>query len=282
MRFYYLIIIIISFFLGWEYFTLTEYPQLSFLIKLQKFGFLSSSYLISTKPGRSLSLFLGWSGFTLMIIMNVYSLKKRFNIFPASLKISTLLDFHIFCGLLGPLLILFHSHFKARGIVAISFWSMIISALSGVIGRYFYLQMSSKEIEFAETSKKIEIKLKQYLERKKIDVSDEERVKALKSALSFSGGFTNNNVPNPFIVLLTSIMGDIRLMFHQPTTPENWPSRTQFILKDYSLNLRRAQFFGSFQKLTGYWHTFHLPFAIFMHAAAVIHVVAALILGIKN
>ena len=42
---------------------------------------------------------------------------------------------------MGPFLILFHTTFKFGGIVAVSFWSMVAVFLSGIIGRYIYLQI---------------------------------------------------------------------------------------------------------------------------------------------
>jgi hypothetical protein len=35
-----------------------------------------------------------------------------------------------------------------------------------------------------------------------------------------------------------------------------------------------------FRKMLGYWHSFHLPFALFMYIAAIIHIISALTFGI--
>ena len=51
------------------------------------------------------------------------------------------LEFHIFLCTLGPILILFHTAFKFGGLVAISFWSMVAVFLSGIAGRFIYLQI---------------------------------------------------------------------------------------------------------------------------------------------
>ena len=75
----------------------------------------------SPDPGRPLSLLLGWAGLILMLMMNVYSLRKRTSFMQGRGKLSAFLDFHVFCGLLGPTFIVFHSNFKVRGLVAISF-----------------------------------------------------------------------------------------------------------------------------------------------------------------
>ncbi len=61
------------------------------------------------------------------------------------------LEFHIFLCTLGPLLVLFHTAYKFGGLVAISFWSMVAVFLSGIIGRFIYLQIP-RSIEGRELS----------------------------------------------------------------------------------------------------------------------------------
>jgi len=51
------------------------------------------------------------------------------------------LEFHIFLCTLGPILVLFHTSYKFGGLVAVSFWSMVAVFLSGIIGRFIYLQI---------------------------------------------------------------------------------------------------------------------------------------------
>ena len=46
------------------------------------------------------------------------------------------LEVHIFCGLVGPVLVTFHTSFKFNGLISVAYWSMVVVAVSGVIGRY--------------------------------------------------------------------------------------------------------------------------------------------------
>jgi len=61
------------------------------------------------------------------------------------------LEFHIFLCTLGPILVLYHTSFKFGGLVAISFWSMVAVFLSGIIGRFIYIQIP-RTIEGRELS----------------------------------------------------------------------------------------------------------------------------------
>ncbi len=93
------------------------------------------------KPGGVLGRTYGIAGASLMSLMMVYSLRKRLRIFRKLGQLRGWLDFHIYCGVMGPLLIVLHSSLKVTGIVALSFWSMVLVAASGVVGRYLYLQI---------------------------------------------------------------------------------------------------------------------------------------------
>jgi hypothetical protein len=96
---------------------------------------------------------------TLMMIVGVgiYMIRKR------SRKIFTFgylkhwLELHIFLCTVGPILVLYHTAFKFGGIVSVSFWSMVLVVLSGVIGRFIYLQIprtiQGKEIDINDLLK---------------------------------------------------------------------------------------------------------------------------------
>ncbi len=211
--------------------------------------------------------------------MNVYSLRKRVGYFQNWGRLSQWLNFHVFCGLVGPTLILFHCNFKVRGLVGISFWSMVISFSSGIIGRYFYVQMLKAKVDFETEAEKRILQLKTILEKNKIQVIEEEIELYIKKALHFVGVPAHAEV-NPFSAFFLSSWGDLKLAFQQPSAPGHWPRVSKQILALVAIQKRRALFLESFQNLMGYWHTFHFPFAVFMYIAAAIHVAAALVFGI--
>ena len=80
---------------------------------------------------------------SLMMIVGVafYMIRKRGRRFHSIGILKYWLEFHIFLCTLGPVFILYHTAFKFGGIVSISFWCMVAVVLSGVIGRFIYLQI---------------------------------------------------------------------------------------------------------------------------------------------
>ena len=69
-------------------------------------------------------------GLALMLAMHGYSLRKRLPLMSRLGSLTTWLEFHIFCGFFGPVLITLHTSFKIDGLVAVSYWSMAAVAMS--------------------------------------------------------------------------------------------------------------------------------------------------------
>ena len=92
------------------------------------------------KPSGYFSHGLGILGTVLIIIgVTMYSTRKRIRALWKIGRLSRWLEFHIFLCLLGPILVVYHTTFKAGGIAAISLWCMISVAASGVVGRFLYV-----------------------------------------------------------------------------------------------------------------------------------------------
>ena len=84
---------------------------------------------------------IGIIGSAMMLLLLLYSLRKRVRFMQSWGNIRYWLNYHIWLGVTGPALVLFHTSLKFGGIVSISFWSMTAVVLSGVVGRYIYLQI---------------------------------------------------------------------------------------------------------------------------------------------
>jgi hypothetical protein len=83
---------------------------------------------------------IGWAGTASMLIMHVYSLRRRLRAFANLGKLRHWLQFHIFMGLQGAMLVTFHSiHLKTVGNIAgITIVLTLIVVCSGIFGRYLF------------------------------------------------------------------------------------------------------------------------------------------------
>ena len=237
----------------------------------------------SLKPGGTRGYWFGVVGTALMIVMHVYSVRRRVPALRDLGRLPSWLNFHIFCGLLGPALIVLHSSFKVQGLVALSFWSMVAVAGSGVLGRYLYLQIprrrSGDELsmpEMEELDREISARLGD-----EFDLSD-ENLKELKGIAT--KGFDENSGLVGLLVRLPVQGVALRWKLHRFARGLNLPSgplvgdmlhqATQMALLE-----RRIILWQRLQQLFHYWHVFHKPFAIVMYLFAAVHIGVVMVTG---
>lgn len=130
---------------SYQYWQLRHSPELSSLtpeLVLQKVGF---------RSGNELAIQCGLVGTGLMIIAAIYPMFRRFRAFRWLASNTMWFDFHLMAGTIGPMFIALHSALRLGSWVSAAFWSMVIVALSGFIGRYLYTQVpelsSGRELE---------------------------------------------------------------------------------------------------------------------------------------
>ncbi len=224
---------------------------------------------------------------SLLILVGVflYMARKRISLFSRIGVLKYWLEFHIFLCVLGPVLVLYHTAFKFGGLVAISFWSMVAVVLSGIIGRFIYIQiprtiegreLSLKEVRGAKTD------LGELL-RKEYDL-EEESFQLIVSSLDDEAETSSRLL---VIRLIKKMRQDRRaykridteLRKNQLTRPERLKIK-RLIINEIVLN-RKIGRLAYMQKLFEYWHVAHLPFALVMLIILVVHVVVTIIFGYK-
>lgn len=238
------------------------------------------------KPSGAFGHGLGIVG-TLLVVIGVfgYQAKKKFRFLARLGRLKYWLEFHIFLCSLGPVMILFHTAFKFGGIVSLSFWSMIAVVLSGIIGRFIYIQIP-RTIEGRELSLNEVREMKGDLGEvlKGTYALDAKSYQAVLDAVSINsqrmgGNFFSRIVGKYFedkktISLIKSTLRESGL--------SNTDTRkvTKMVSNEISLNNRIARLV-TMQELFKYWHVAHLPFALIMLIIMIIHVGITLAFGYR-
>ncbi len=279
VKLYSTIFIICSLLLTYEWLLLNEYIQgvdlLALIPALKGFN-------RSTEPGRPLSLILGYTGFGLMCMTNPYLIRKRISFMRKWGNLKGWLDFHILCGALGPIFIIFHTNFKIGGLVAISFWSMIISATSGVVGKYFYTKVLKNRANLMQNSEMMETKIKATFEKKdKLDAYTKILDKFHK-LIKLPNNPEDQHDISITKAIYSSLMGDFNLLFRSHRLKKKLSRSLYVNFRNYILLQRQIYFLSANKKFMGHWHTFHKPFAIFMYVVAIIHIAVALLFQVKH
>jgi hypothetical protein len=240
------------------------------------------------KPGGSWGHGFGIVGSAMVILLFLYSVRKRRWLSLRFGRLSRWLDIHIFFGIIGPLLISLHTAGKLGGIVSISYFSMAAVALSGVFGRYLYMQIPRDTRGHAIGIERAE-----------------QRAAEIEKSLS-----EDHNVPDDVIAgirqfarsgatgasgaraLMQSVVHDLTLgrklkslrrfirQGHQGI-PEGALTDIVRLAREQSVLRRRIAVLDSVASLFHYWHVFHKPFAVIMVVIMFLHVGVTIAFGYR-
>ncbi len=228
----------------------------------------------------------GIIGSAMILIMLLYSARKRITRFAGLGSISKWLDMHIYLGVFGPLLVILHSTFKIEGLVAVSFYSMLAVALSGIFGRYLYLQiphniygheLSLQEINEADRQLTKDLVSKFGLDQDMIGKLEHkiEGEKLLeKNAIMFFFGLLVDDFKRWLL------LGKFKREF---AAKQHLPLRQLKIMmsltREKTMLERRVLMLNKVQQLFHYWHVIHKPFAIVMIIIMFVHIIVAVTFG---
>jgi hypothetical protein len=96
-------------------------------------------------PQRGLGYALGITGGSMMLLLLLYSARKRAMWLRWLGSIPAWFEFHMVLGVVGPVLVLFHSNFRFGATNSnVALVSMLLVAGSGVIGRYIYTRLHAR------------------------------------------------------------------------------------------------------------------------------------------
>jgi hypothetical protein len=121
--------VLLAVFDGWEYYR----------APLATRGYLPAHALL--RPSGAVGLTLGVSGVVAMLGTLPYALRKRWKRLSRLGAMKNWLEVHIFFGVVGPVLITFHTSFKFNGLISVGYWLMMTVWASGFVGRYLYVRI---------------------------------------------------------------------------------------------------------------------------------------------
>ena len=244
----------------------------------------NSNYLVAEEGA---GYILGIVGGSAMLIILLYPLSKRVALLPRLIASRYWFGVHMFMGTVGPAMILFHSNFQMGSTnSSIALFSMLLSAGSGIVGRYFYTSIHhglyGKRVTLMELKQKTENDHSELLTLyAKDEKLNKQLIKMEETAL------------RPYPSLMTSLLHVIYLAVNAPrlrrkvlrllkkSYAEDSDNKTlpdskvvSRLIKHYTLALRQAAAFKVYERLFSLWHLLHLPLFFMMIITAVIHIFA--------
>lgn len=259
---------------GFSYYT-SPIPQRPFLPEYS-----------TMKPSGNYSHGLGIIGASMIIIgVSTYSTRKRVRKLWELGKLSRWLEFHIFLCLLGPILVVYHTTFKAGGIAAISLWCMISVAMSGVVGRFLYVQIP-RNIKGTELSQQ---EIGGEMDRLTAELESSPLGDQLLKTIDAS--FASISKPEKLIATFAllfrlqkiklHVKRSIRAMIVQSQIAHE-QARALFRLASARTTLmQKTVLLSQVEKLFFYWHAVHLPFTVIMFVTLAAHILVTVMLGYR-
>jgi hypothetical protein len=240
------------------------------------------------KPSGALGHGFGIIGSLMMILgVSIYMIRKRSRRFFNFGYLKNWLELHIFLCTVGPILVLYHTAFKFGGIVSVSFWSMVLVVLSGVVGRFIYIQIprtiQGQEIDISELMKmrnELSEKLSSEIifDKSLVDdftiVTSPERYKNI-TFLNAAVFFVKDAIQ--VRKFKRKIISHLR---KAGITKFRYKEIKRLIEAEIILS-RRIGLLRTMQKFFHYWHIAHLPFAIIMFIIMIVHIIVTIVFGYK-
>ncbi len=228
----------------------------------------------------SLGHLLGIIGTLFMLLLLLYSLRKRFRFTQKWGNLNTWLQAHIFLGFTGPLLVLFHTVLKVNGLVAIAFWSMALVVFSGMVGKYIYeliprslsgMELNRIELEAEEIG--LTFEMRKYIPaghpfwKHLADIDKmEHKPSLLEPLMLFIEPF---KLKRQFSQQLKEVEGIDR---------KKRKALLSLVVKRQMI-IRKARLLQQTLKILHYWHLLHKPFVIIMFLVLMIHIYISVRMG---
>lgn len=233
--------------------------------------------------------YLGLIGGALMLGLLLYPLRKRVRMLQGLGPLRFWFRFHMIGGLLGPILVLFHSTFHVRSLnAAVALASMLLVAASGIVGRFIYRRIHRGLYGSRTTQGELQQSL-------------EKQLQVVRSSLILPDGVKQEI--ESFARLVTCVPeGRWQRVLHfvslgarrrlagtrvrrtmarhaksSHTALHGSLAELHELLLNMDAALRAAQTtaqFSTYERLFSLWHTVHIPFLVMLVLTALVHVVA--------
>jgi hypothetical protein len=239
--------------------------------------------------GKGLGYALGLIGGSLMLGLLLYPLRKRLHFMHEWGALKHWFRFHMVGGVLGPVLVLFHSTFHIGSFnAAVALACMLLVVASGLVGRFIYRkihhglygsQASLKELE--QTLAQECASLAPVLSRMPLVNQEVERFATLVShrpAGRYERALHFLSLGAKRMLAGRRLRRALAAYAAAETDPlvashANLKALLQTIDSALQAVQRRAQF-STYERLFSLWHVIHIPFLCMLVITALVHVVA--------
>jgi hypothetical protein len=244
-------------------------------------------------PGDDFGYYLGLVGALMMLVLLLYPLRKHVGFLRKLGAIRHWFRLHMFFGIAGPLLILFHSTFTIGSLNAgVAMGCMLLVAGSGVIGRFIYTRIHhglyGRRATVQELQNQLGICEGEIRSKFHFAPRVEERLKAF--------GELAHRHPEGFLAgawqfltlalrarhIRARCMRDLKKNLGTHAMQRGWTrdklrrrlAAASEMITTYLVAVRHTAQLGVYERLFSLWHILHVPFVFMLVISGVVHVIA--------
>ncbi len=245
------------------------------------------------KAGDSIGYSIGVAGGVMMLLLLSYPLRKHFRFTRNWGRVKWWLLAHMVLGVGGPFLILVHSTFVLRSLnAAVAFYSMLVVAISGVIGRFIYARVNrglhGEKVGLHELQVRAGLEEDDARSRLAFAPAVETRLIAFEQrelkALHGWFNYTRQVFWLPLQQWLTYYLCslDLRRTLRELAQREQWRPRdlvdreykSKQLVWQYLHAVTRVAQYTAYERFFSLWHVAHIPFVYMLLVSAIVHVIA--------
>jgi hypothetical protein len=239
--------------------------------------------------GSSLGYSLGLIGGLMMLLLLVYPLRKRVRFMQGWGPLKYWFWLHMSGGILGPLLVLFHSTFRVGSLNAgVALTCMLLVVASGLVGRFLYRKIHHGLYGSHATLKELQQALERELKLLEPQLS---RIPSVKHEVDHFTALVSRKPSGwrgraahflslgwkRFLVAHRVRSAIASSVTHHTGNAAALHADFADLLKTIDAALHAAQRtaqFSTYERLFSLWHVVHIPFLGMLVITAIIHVVA--------
>ena len=239
--------------------------------------------------GSEFGYWLGVVGGSLMLVLLIYPLRKRYRSLAVLGPLKHWFRFHLVAGIAGPTIVLFHSTFRIGSFnAAIALASMLLVVASGLVGRYLYRKIHNGLYGSRATADELQRTLAQQMESLQPVLAQLPAVQREvgRYAALMAAKPTGHWARAAHFVSLGGKRSVAAWRVRRAIAHYAKKSGVDAAVFNADLQLladtiagaltavQRTAQFATYERLFSLWHVIHIPFLVMLVVTAIVHVVA--------
>lgn len=245
------------------------------------------------EAGDDVGYWLGVVGGVMMLLLFTYPLRKHFRFAQGWGRVKWWFLVHMLLGVGGPMLILLHSTFHVGSLnAAVALYSMLIVALSGVVGRFIYARvhrgLRGEEVSLKELQAYVVPEQEDVRSRLAFAPTVEARLRDFEQTeLKAKPGWLTYFrqvflLPVKQLLVYRRCVAELQQPIRKLAAHSQWSAddlirrerQARKLVRRYLTAVVKVAHFTAYEKLFSLWHVAHIPFVYLLVISAVVHVIA--------